>query len=277
MSFRMLQKQGVGLMARPPKLTQAQIDAICERYPKETIREIAHAMGIPKSTVNYWTSRFKAQNGLRFNVPECPDCRSLALELTPEFEVVCGTCGTILRESRQSVREIAYEVQTHAPINHLDWDKSQGSFMRRRDYYSVLKNSSRATENLGIRYRQVRNYIDPEDRLRKLLEKGSLRLKQLGLEKNPILGDATGRVLRKIYRNIMREISSSRFLRSSLVSFKHQAVVDSVVAYILETYLDSEKVEALLPRLEFVNEEIVQLTRDLASKHPAVKIEASIR
>jgi hypothetical protein len=143
--------------------------------------------------------------------------------------------------------------------------------MRRCDYYRVLKNSNRATENLGIRYRQVRNFIDSDERLRKLLEKGSMRLKRLGFENNPVIGDATGRLLRKVYRNLMLEISNSKFLKSNLISFKLQSVVDSVVAYILETYLDSEKAEMLIPQLEYVDEKIAELARELNPKRSTVK------
>jgi len=255
-------------MARPPTVTQTQLAMICERYAKgESSRQIARAIGIPKSTVNYWTSKIKAQNGIRFNVPECPYCRNLStLELTPEFEVVCKRCGSIARQSKQLARDISYEVETHAPPNHLDFNKSEGSFLKKRDYYRILKNSEKGTENLGVRYIQVKNFISPDRRLCTVLERGSKRLKQLGLENNYVIGDATGRLLRKIYRNLMLEVENSRFLRSNFISFKRQAIVDSVVAYIVETYLDSRKAEMLIPKLESVDEDIVKLVRDFDSE-----------
>ena len=195
----------------------------------------------------------------------CPECGAPVRE--EDREVVCSTCGLVVREKMffdQGFSRFLHQ-GSPAPVSNIAFGKSLGGTLPNNLLYKVIAQSENGRKDLPIRVTQIRciNQFDDHPTVRSLIERGSAILKKYGFyvdgregtRPENMFADEVGKQLRRVGGVLS-------YGGVKIRSYKHLA---EAVFYLALREYDPAKAEVVRSDLSFKDKDLTLVTGLLSS------------
>ena len=182
---------------------------------------------------------------------ECPSCHShLIVELNnPEDpdRSVCGICGLVLERKIRFVIPKETQLESYMPSNRLNFSRlGQGNptpllIQAINSVNPQFKKRNGDYREFMLKLWELKAHLGIDDRLKKLKDRASKRLAELGFHKKRhyLISNEVGLVLDRFFAKYIRSLPEILQIKS------YNLIVDTAIAIILESYYPENKCSQL--------------------------------
>jgi len=172
---------------------------------------------------------------------QCPECSGRLFQiadLSDPDRIVCSVCGLVLERKIRFVVSKEAQIESYMPSNKLNFNqlgqgnpeallidainKANPQFKSRNgDYKQFMQKLWTLKQHLGI-----------DDRLKKLKDRASKRLAELGFSKRRhfVISDQVGRLIEGFFERHVKSLPECFQVK------KYEFIIDSAIAVVLEDY-----------------------------------------